>query len=85
MEPLVLPLFMTLPVRRWYPCACSHPAADCIRPDNPRPSHSDRRAEPRLKVGFDVNISGEFGSRGARGLDLHNSGALILATRPLAR
>ena len=58
--------------------------ADCIRPDNPRPARSDRRAEPRLKVGFDVGISGEFGWRGARGLDLHNSGALILATRPLA-
>ena len=57
--------------------------ADCIRPDNPRPARSDRRAEPRLKVGFDVGISGEFGWRGARGLDLHNCGALILATRPL--
>lgn len=59
-------------------------AADCIRPDNPPPAHNDRRAEPRLKVVFDVSVSGEFGSRGARGLDLHNSGALILATRPLA-
>jgi hypothetical protein len=59
-------------------------AADCIRPDNRRPAHNDRRAEPRLKVVFDVSISGEFGSRGARGLDLHNSGALILAAQPLA-
>jgi hypothetical protein len=39
-------------------------AADCILPVNPRSAHSDRRAEPRMQVAFDVNISGEFGSRG---------------------
>jgi hypothetical protein len=37
-----------------------------------------------MKVAFDVSISGEFGSRRARGRDLHNCGAWILATRPLA-
>ena len=59
-------------------------ASDCIRPENPRLRYSDRRAEPRLKVPFDARISGECGSRGARGVDIHCGGALLLATRPLA-
>ena len=58
-------------------------AADCIRSDNQRLRYTDRRAETRLKVPFDVRIAGECGSRAARGVDIHCSGALILSTRPL--
>jgi hypothetical protein len=52
--------------------------------ENRRLRYSDRRAEPRLKVSFEASISGDAGSRRARGVDIHCGGALILATRPLA-
>lgn len=52
--------------------------------ENKRFRYVDRRAEPRLKVPFSAQISGESGSRAVRGVDLNTTGALFLATRPLA-
>ena len=59
-------------------------ATGCNWLENRRLTYSDRRAEPRLKVPFAARISGESGSRSARGVDIHCGAALIMATRPLA-
>src|SRR5271157_1195698 len=59
-------------------------ATGCDWPENRRLRYRDRRMEPRLKVPFEARISGDCGSRGARGVDIHSNGALILTTRPLA-
>jgi hypothetical protein len=56
----------------------------CYRPEKKRLRYSDRRAEPRLKVLFEARISSESGSRGARGVNLHCGGALLLTKQPLA-
>ena len=46
-------------------------------------AYSDRRAEPRLKVHFLAQISGEVGSCEVRGVNITSGGALLLATKPL--
>jgi len=49
-----------------------------------RPSaYSDRRAEPRLRVDFLAQISGESGLRWVRGVNITSGGALLLAAQPL--
>ncbi len=45
--------------------------------------YCDRRAEPRLRVHFLAQISGESGLRCIRGVNINGGGALLLTTHPL--
>ena len=58
--------------------------AGASRPESWPPGQPDRRLSLRMKVRFEAKVSTKSGWMRVRGVNMHQEGALVMASQPLA-